>query len=273
MPFAFHDGMLNEYLQQGYLILRQAIPASLLKDLRPVADQARALAHEINGPQAQRIQPLERFADRLNLKPFQDYCELPDLTDAIRRLLGPRCTYGHLGIMGLLVEPVNMPWHGGWHRDGVVEVPTEARGPRTDALLDEVWHDLAWWNQINCAIYSDSCTWFVPGSHLRRRDLPGEAQTHADPAHVRATDGMSVVEAEVYGLDHAASFPGAVQVHLRPGDMMLYRNLGWHCGNYAPSQPRATIHDVVKTYADSDWGDRWAQAKREAVAQWRERTG
>ena len=83
--------------------------------------------------------------------------------------------------MGLLVEPLEHPWHIGWHRDGVVEVPPEARDETVNAKLAEVWHDLRHFNQVNCAIYADSCTWFVPGSHLRQWDLPGEAQSTGDP--------------------------------------------------------------------------------------------
>ena len=59
--------------------------------------------------------------------------------------------------------------------------------------------------------------------------------------------------------------PGAVQVHLQPGDFMIYRNLAWHTGFYVPSQPRATIHDIVSHADRADWSERWVQAKKEAV--------
>ena len=90
-------------------------------DLRRQADLARALAHELNGPQTQRIQPLDQYGDRFDLQPFRDYVDLPALRDAIEELLGPGYTHAHLHIMGLLVEPAEHPWHCGWHRDGVVE--------------------------------------------------------------------------------------------------------------------------------------------------------
>ena len=115
--------MIDEYLANGYQIFRNIIPPSLLADLRCQADIARDLAHQLNGRQTQRIQPLDQYGDRIDLQPFRDYVELPALKDAVEALLGPGYTHGHLHVMGLLVEPLDHPWHCGWHRDGVVEVP------------------------------------------------------------------------------------------------------------------------------------------------------
>src|SRR5437016_6204113 len=123
MPFEFRDEMIHEYLASGYLILRGILPPLLLRDLRRECDKARRMAHELHGPQAQRIQPIVKYADKLDMKPFRDYAEIPALNDAIQRLLGPGYSYGYTDIIGILVEPVDRPWNLGWHRDGVVEVP------------------------------------------------------------------------------------------------------------------------------------------------------
>ena len=72
MSFQFCDSMVNEYLSQGYLILRGIVPPSLLRDLRLEAEKARELAHKLNGPQTQRIQPLSTYGDDLDLRPFYD---------------------------------------------------------------------------------------------------------------------------------------------------------------------------------------------------------
>jgi hypothetical protein len=67
--------------------------------------------------------------------------------------------------LGVLIEPTGFPYCTDWHRDA------------REILNDEEWE---WWgkqkdfgNQVNCALYEDSCTWFVPGSHLRD-DTDGE---------------------------------------------------------------------------------------------------
>ena len=40
--------------------------------------------------------------------------------------------------------------------------------------------DPLWFNQINCPLYEDNCTWFVPGSHLRD-DFPAETAAAEAP--------------------------------------------------------------------------------------------
>ena len=65
--------MLDEYLTRGHLVFRGIVPPSLLADLRRQADIARDLAHELNGPQTQRIQPLDQYGDKIDLQPFHDY--------------------------------------------------------------------------------------------------------------------------------------------------------------------------------------------------------
>ena len=223
--------MIDEYLANGYQIFRNIIPPSLLADLRCQADIARDLAHQLNGRQTQRIQPLDQYGDRIDLQPFRDYVELPVLKDAVEALLGPGYTHGHLHVMGLLVEPLDHPWHCGWHRDGVVEVPIAGRDQEVRDSVNEVWHDLRIFNQVNCALYADSCTWFVPGSHLRSFDLPG-----------------------------------AQPMHLNAGDFMIYRSHGWHTGLYLPYQPRATIHDIVSHPDREQVTARWRTAQQKARA-------
>ncbi|MCC7193864.1 MAG: phytanoyl-CoA dioxygenase family protein [Phycisphaeraceae bacterium] len=263
MTFSFRDEWINQYLREGYLIFRQILPVTLLRDLRRECDKARALAHEVSGPQAQRIQPVDRYADKLDLKPFKEYCELPVLRDAVTRLLGPT-SHGQTHIMGILVEPKDRPWSIGWHRDGLVEVPLEAQDDLLRAKLWEIWYDLTRFNQVNCAIYADSCTWFVPGSHLRQYDLPGEVASTGAGTLEALTNNLSNVEAERINFEHCESFPGAVQIRLQPGDFMVYRNLAWHTGNYVPSQPRATLHDLVISLQPSNWSG-WNEAKLAAI--------
>jgi hypothetical protein len=265
MTFQFCDSMFHDYRQQGYVVFRNIVPPSLLTDLRREADKARELAREIHGAQTQRIQPIARYEAEIDQKPFQDYCELPDLQDAIDRLLGPGYSYGQRSIMGLLIEPRDRPWNVGWHRDGVVELPLEAYDEEARACLARVWNDLRYFNQVNCAIYADSCTWYVPGSHLRQQDLPGERQSTGDAELARVAETLSVTEAERFWLDHCRQMPGAVQVHLAVGDFMIYRTLAWHTGNYITYQPRATIHDAVIYQDGIGCPTGWPQAKRDAI--------
>lgn len=247
MAFAFDDSMIHQYWQQGYIVLRGIIPPALLRELRVEADKARAIAYERSGPQAQRTPKVEAMKDRINLKPFADYLEIPELVDVMERLFGKGTKPGGWQWLQILVEPKNRPRFGGWHRDGVCDTPVaQQQTPEVMAKHAENFHRPRSGNQVNCAIYTDSCLWYVPGSHLRVRDLPGEKQTYCfrtekDPY---ASLDLSDIELERKFVDVCRAFPGAVQVHLRPGDYCLYRSQAWHCGLYVPTQPRATMHDI-----------------------------
>jgi len=266
MPFRFDDRLIHQYCTDGYVVFRGIVPASLLRDLRREADKARAIAHQIPNTQAQRIQPVSKYAEQLNQKPFHDYAQLPELADAVTRLLGPNYTHGHVDIMGLLVEPATRPWTIGWHRDAVVEVPPDAYDDVLREQLSKVWFYRHNFHQVNCPIYAESCTWFVPGSHLRMHDLPGERQWTGDQAFHKQIASLSNEEAELACLDQCRNFPGAVQMHLEAGDYMIYRNVAWHNGNYVPYHPRATMHDAAIYHGPvEDLGVNWTKAKEEAV--------
>ncbi len=253
MSFRFCDSMITDYWREGYMVFRRILPASLLRDLRPEADKARAIAHAELGPQAQRLPPIHKYADRINQKPFEDYKQLPELCDAIQRLLGPaipgaKYLHSSPGVLKILVEPVERPRHHGWHRDWVVNYPlAEQTTPKRIAEFTANWHTRVNGNQINCAIYPDSCLWYVPGSYSRMHDLPGEKQTccyHTEPNPFDEMQG-SHAELERIFLEECLRFPGAVRVQLDPGDFCVYRSYGWHTGVYSTHQPRATLHDTV----------------------------
>ena len=81
MPFTLSEKHITDYHQLGYTVFEGIIPNSLLGDLRRVTDRAREIAYEVTGRQAQRLQPLDNYD--LDLQPFKDYGELPELTDAM----------------------------------------------------------------------------------------------------------------------------------------------------------------------------------------------
>jgi hypothetical protein len=267
MPFQFDDRMIHDYWHQGYVVFRGIVPPSLLHDLRREIDKARDYVHRERGPQVQRLQPVVNYPELLNLQPFRDYNELPELAAAVTRLLGPGYRHSRLAILGILVEPCGHSYHHGWHRDGVVEVPPDAYDARLREVVELLRRDPFSFNQVNCPVYFDSSTWFVPGSHARLHDLPGEVQTSGTAQLPHKSEGESETAFELRCLEHCRSFPGAVQVHLGPGDYMLYRNIAWHCGNYLKYQPRGTLHDTCayegpRPPLPFDWG----QEKKDAIA-------
>ena len=259
MPFAFSDHHIEEYRAQGYAVFRQILPITLVSDLRRVCDQARQLARTERGPQAQRLQPISNF--QLDQQPFLDYVELAPLNDAIHRLLSPAHRLGGPQIMGVLFEPADQPWCTNWHRDWRDNV----HGLNL-SRWDARFADDRYFNQVNCALYADSCTWVVPGSHLRR-DLPREIERFPERPIVGPNlEGQSRTEREWTCLAYTRSMPGAQQLFLDAGDFCLYRNTLWHIGNYVPYAKRATLHDSV----DSDEFKAWREETIKEASERRE---
>ena len=240
--------MVDDFRLNGFVVFRQIIPTTLITDLRRLSDRARAVARERGGPQAQRLQPLHDSG--LDLAPLKAYAELPALRDALRTTVQFNCVFGQPDRMAILFEPAELPtctpWHRDW-RDNAAEL--------TMSRWEEAFHDPLLFNQINCPLYEDTCTWVVPGSH-HRPDLPRE--TRAFP--IRPTpsvdfSGMSYAERERRCTAYCRSMPGAMRVVLDAGDFMVYRNTLWHLGSYAPYKVRATLHDT----ADSPEFQKWRE--------------
>lgn len=248
------------YYRDGFIVFRQILPASLVGELRVECDKAFTIAQKVRGASAQRLQPVLSYKDPLSMKPFQDYAELPAIREAITTVLSPRHYYGKPEVLGVLLNPSDQPWCTAWHRDMTLESSRMDAQSFQDMLLD--WNS---GNQINCPLYDDDCTWFVPGSHLRARNLPGEQAASTRPGSTfqpklapEDNNATTLMERERTCRDYTTAMPGAVQLRLNPGDFAMYRPLGWHIGNYVPYKKRATLHDLVFTPELETWWKAWS---------------
>ena len=264
MAFEFRDEWIHSYRTDGFVILRQVLPAALIRDLRRATVRAHELARAQGGPQAQRLQPIGEFLNAAELRAFDNYLTLAPLVDAIHKILTPRHTLGNGNVsrVGLLIEPATHPWCTPWHRD-MRETVAGAYSGRTTlpdvAEFRRVRHDPLFFNQINCPLYEDNCTWYVPGSYLRSDDLAGEQA--AITRIPRFADGTPDEEREAGCLEYCERMPRAIRATLSAGDFMLYHPLGLHLGNYMPDRKRVTIHDNAPSPESADWIDRWEKAR------------
>jgi hypothetical protein len=244
MTFAYSARHADEYFDHGYTILRGLLPATLLGELRRQSETARDLARRIDGPQAQRLQPVYEY-EEIDARPFREFNALPGLVETVRQVLGP--DHQPTGLTALLFEPAERPWATHWHRDWAYNVP----GIDLDRFFEHIKNKKVL-NQLNCALYDDASLWFVPGSDARPdSDAERAAFATIPPPPPAVSDSMSLEEAELTCAAYARSMPGAVQVPLAAGDLVFYRSSAWHLGNYVPYHRRATLHDGF--YAEADW--------------------
>ncbi len=236
------------YRENGYIILRGVIPAALMERLRAMAEEARTIAHRLHGPQAQRLQPL---GDHVDVTAMREFNALPDLLAAFRTILTERHSMSDPATNTVLFQPTDHCWATEWHRDLRDHMDTatltELMGGRDWAQVATAFDNF---NQYNCALYEDSSTWFVPGSHTRVTDTPAElaAARALDRAGVENKQRLRSESAQELLLqDYGQNMPGAVQVVLQAGDLVLYRNTAWHLGSYVPYRRRATLHGQADT--------------------------
>ena len=247
MSFTFTEKQITDYHTHGCTVFRAILPPSLIRDLRRVTERARELARAEKGPQTQRLQPVASYD--LDRRPFRDYAELPALRDAIFRVLTPRHDHANLEILGILLEPAERPWCTDWHRDWRDHMPEEVFEAEFREDWDRQTFDVDYMNQVNCALYEDGSTWFVPGSHYRQEntDLEVAAARSVDKGELRRSPDRTDEEQERACLDYCRGMPGATQLRLDAGDFAIYRASAWHLGNYVPYRRRATLHDLVYT--------------------------
>jgi ectoine hydroxylase-related dioxygenase (phytanoyl-CoA dioxygenase family) len=252
MAFKFCDSMIHQYRTEGYVIFRQVLPVSLVRDLRKATATAQTQARAARGAQAQRLQPIHKF--EIDLKPFEDYATHGPLVDALAKVLTPRHllkkeSWGHTG---LLLEPAELPWCTAWHRD-----IRETSGVPDVEEFRRITKDPLWFNQINCPLYEDNCTWYVPGSYLRDFDLEGETAAAGAKAF---EEGDDWVTRERKCVEYCRGMPRAVRASMDAGDFMLYHPNGWHLGSYLPDRKRVTIHDYAPSAELVEWYGRWGAA-------------
>ena len=240
----------QKYREEGYHVIPQVIPASLLKDLRREAAKAQAIAHRIDGPQAQRLSVLKDYSNELNMKVFSAFDEIEGLVQAIQDLLTPEHFLQPTTEATILFGPRDRPWSTEWHRDFRDHIEEE---PWKEHLADD-WENISnnfnFWNQVNCPLYEDNSTWYVPGTFQRTYNTPAESELYASSTQELLMDEaneQSDEALELYCLNYCKAMPDAVQLVLNPGDFCIYRNVGWHLGNYVPYRKRMTIHTQCDT--------------------------
>lgn len=244
--FQFSEQHVEEFHAQGFTVFRGIVPPKLIDELRIECDKAAAVVRERDGANAQRFQPVAAFP--VNQKPFEEFQNLPQIHDAISRIFDFPFEMSGLDLLGVLLEPANDPYCTQWHRDWRDNI---------QAIDLDAWQaqyqNPQLFNQVNCALYEDSCTWVVPGSHLREDTDAEVARFPTRPIPGPALDCLSPAERESVCLHYCQSLPGAQRLLLDAGDYCLYRNTLWHLGNYIPYRKRATLHDGVFTHAFREW--------------------
>ena len=276
MPFVFSEQHITDYYHHGYTIFRGILPPSLIEEMRAAGAELQVISIRERGAQNARSMPIADVAEQLSpraLQSFEDYLQMPELVAAMQGVLGSEHSISGLGnIVLFFTDPVR-PICQDWHRDmdeGYKGITT----PAQRAEFRRLKQDPTFFVQVNCALHSDTCLWYVPGS-AGRPNTRGELAAAGAPYNGidgrgklidAELDGQSYAAQERISLEYCLSMPGGVNVVLEAGDYCLYRPIGWHTGNYAPHRQRLTLHHHVSTPASIAWYVEWCRRMSAADA-------
>lgn len=222
----------TQFMEEGYLVLREVIPADELDALRQsyelmVSRQRDIWAKErqLNDPpggvwetSAQpRLnlgrEPLAGLVDEKTASTIEIWAH-ENMQGVSSELLGVE----DAGVteMMLMCNPVSDRGPAAWHRDHHPIDTAPLQG-----YLDDILETGPRYVQWNLSLYDDNVLWVIPGSHLRVNTEQENEQLLADPR---------------------VPLPNGVQTHLNAGDGVVYILPILHWGSNYSRKMRRTIH-------------------------------
>jgi hypothetical protein len=197
----------DQFMRDGYLLLRNVVPADELADMRLTAelmvDAAKCnsqAARQEGDPQGgdwyADVQPRVKIHEVIT----EETAHLVDfllgentLGVSAQLLSGPETAIcsAEISCSGLIDYG-----YGDWHRDAATAEQAPTSGVQADMMANSIGYV-----QWNIALYDDDVFWFLPGSHKQR-----------------TTD----LQRRELLADNRAALSGGVQMDLKPGDGVVY---------------------------------------------------
>ncbi len=255
----------DEFLETGYLIVKEAVPRDKLADVRQAYETLVVRQRENwkaergesdppggvweTAPQP-RLQlsrpPLVHQIDRETAAAVEVWLE-ENIHGVSTALLD--VADGAVTEMMMMCNPVRDHGPAKWHRD-LHPIDTAPLQGYIDDILEGGPRYVQW----NIPLYDDSVLWVVPGSHLRLNTPEENALMLADPRR---------------------PLPNGVQTHLEGGDGVVYILPILHWGsNYSPKM-RRTVHGGFSTHTSVDdlaFTDHISTDAQAAFARWNDRS-
>lgn len=225
----------QQFLKDGYLILREVVPPAMLDQLRAsyetLVDRKRKFWSDERGPedppggvwQTARQPRLVHFQELIdaNTADTVEFCLHENTMGACKQLMGVDVA-ANSGMFMMCSPPDKDFGPATWHRDIHPIDQAPLRGLQMDLLENRPGY-LQW----NIPLYDDDVLWVVPGSHRRGNTEEENAQL---------TEDSSV------------PLPNSIPVELKAGDGVVYTNTILHWGSNYSTKLRRTVHLGYRSY-------------------------
>ena len=252
----------DQFLEEGYLIVRNAIPGDKLERIRQSyetlverqveiwrsGDPAKNMWDTHKQPRLSLTQPsLARHIDETLAPAVEVWFE-----ENIRGVSAALLEEPDAAVAGMMMmcNPVKDHGPSGWHRDlhPIDTAPLQA-------YIDDIVETGPRYVQWNIPLYDDSVLYVIPRSHLSRN---------------------SDEETEILTVDQSRPLPGAIQTHLEAGDGVVYCSPPiLHWGSNYSTLRRRTLHGGFSTYTyheDLSFTQYLSQDQADAFERWGHRT-
>ena len=255
----------DEFLETGYLIVKEAVPRDKLESVRQAYETLVNRQRENWKAERGESDPPGGVWETSPQPRLQ--LSRPPLVDQIDRETAPAVEMwleenihgvstellniadGAVTEMMMMCNPVRDHGPARWHRD-LHPIDTAPLQGYIDDILEGGPRYVQW----NISLYDDSVLWVVPGSHLRLNTSE---------------------ENEVMLADPRCPLPNGVQTHLEAGDGVVYILPILHWGsNYSPKM-RRTVHGGFSNYNSIDelsFTDHLSPDAQAAFARWNDRS-
>jgi hypothetical protein len=215
------DRQIQQFLEEGYVILDDAVEPRLMGPLREAAARVTERTRAGGWPYKRGIEGGDIWGIHHLLHPdlgepaFAEYMATDAVLEVARDLLGGEL---RMGLVNMLVNPTKGDFEIGWHRDLLRhELPAEEEEAHLARFIQEIV-------QWNTALYDDACLLIVPGTHRK-----AATDEERDAQFRRPMEPISTQKI----------------VELKPGQGVYYNNLLIHRGIYSSQRARATIHAAL----------------------------
>ena len=253
----------DQFLEQGYIILREVVPRDELEGLRRsheiLVERQRAIWARERGPNDPPGGVWESGAQpRLSvgtMGPEHDeqtasaieFWAHENLQGASSELLAEADV--PVTEMLLMCNPVSDRGPAAWHRDFYPPLNAPLQ-----AYADDILETGPRYVQWNLALYDDDVLYVVPGSHIR-------PNTDAENESIKQNPRMPL--------------PGCVQTHLAAGDGVAYILPILHWGSNYSTKRRRTMHGGfarLTHYSDLSWLPYLSASAQATFTRWHRRS-
>ena len=248
----------EQFMEQGYLVLREVIPPDRLEPLRAdfetLVGRQRTIWAQGRGPDdppggdwetrpQPRLASYDTLIDSATASTVEVWLQESTL-GVSQQLLSVPESASVAGMM-LMCSPVRDHGPAAWHRDIHPIDMAPLAGLQKD-LIENGPKYVQW----NIPLYDDNVLWVVPGSHLRLNTEAENRSLSADPRQ---------------------PVPGGIPVELNAGDAVVYINYLLHWGSNYSAATRRTIHgghSIFPYYPDMSFTEYLSPGARAHFRQW-----